>query len=67
MRAAFAVAEGAPFVSGEQGDSELGTAAEDFLPTALHVQSQKTGADQHKIAISKSRNDIRMTFPAGII
>jgi len=67
LRAAFAVAEGAPFVSYERGNSELGTAEEDFLPTILHVQTQHIGADQHNIATSRSRNDIRMTFPAGII
>lgn len=67
LRAAFTVAEGAPIVIDERGISELGTAAEDFLPTNPHFQTQQIGADQHKIAIRKSRNDIRMTFPAVII
>lgn len=67
LRAAFTVAEGAPIVSDERGIFELGTAAEDFLPTDLHVQTKQLGADQHRIAIRKSRNDIRMTFHAAII
>lgn len=33
----------------------------------FHNQIQYVGADQHDIDTNKAKNDIRMTFPDGII